>query len=55
MTPATEHAVEHAALLRYGKDGEAPPAQLLAEADKAINGLQSISGRYSPHPGQEVP
>ena len=51
LTPKAERVVEHAlqvlaALLRYGKDGEAPPAQLLVEADKAIDSLKSISSRY---------
>lgn len=51
LTPEAELAVEHAiqvlaALLSHGKDGEVPPTQLLVEADKAIDGLQSISPRY---------
>ena len=60
MTPEAERVVEHAlqvlaALLSYGRGGEVPPAQLLVEAAQAMDGLQSISGCYSPHAGREVP
>ena len=56
----TERLVEQAlqvlaALLSYRKDGEVPPAQLLAEAGTAINGLKSISVRYSHQSQTETP
>lgn len=52
MTPEAERVVKHAiqelaALLIYGKGTELLPEQLLVEADKAIDGLKSISSRYA--------
>ena len=52
LTPEGERVVEHAlqvlaALLSYGRGGEVPPAQLLVEAEEAIDGLKSISARHS--------
>ena len=51
LTPEAERKVEHAiqvlaALLIYGRGSELLPAKLLVEADKAIDGLKSISSRY---------
>ena len=53
LTSEAELVVEHAiqvlaALLSYGKNSEVPPTQLLVEADRGIDGLQSISARYTP-------
>jgi len=52
LTPEAERKVGHAiqvlaALLIYGKGTELLPEQLLVEAEKAIDGLKSISARYS--------
>jgi hypothetical protein len=51
LTPEAERNVEHAiqvlaALLICAKGTELLPEQLLVEADKAIDGLKSISSRY---------